>query len=212
MNNMRPGSEPGYDFTSQVIANATNDQTMPGGESVIDTQAMGGFIYPTRLTAYLTGGSPPFKPDILTVENTNEPYLTWLDYVLKQKDLPHVISTSFGDLEETVPRDYAERVCKEFAQLGARGVTALFSSGDFGIGTNDTCISNDGTKRRKFQPEFPTSCPYVTSVGGTFGVNPEAVVQSTFGDGSPYVSGSGFSEYFPRPKYQVSRQKSLDKQ
>lgn len=121
-------------------------------------------MYPTRFTSYSTGGSPPFTPDLATPTDTNEPYLTWLDYVLKQKDVPYVISTSYGDDEQSVPRDYATRVCSELAQLGARGVTLLFSSGDFGVGATGDCVSNDGTNRPKFLPAFPASCPYVTTV------------------------------------------------
>jgi tripeptidyl-peptidase I len=48
-----------------------------------------------------------------------------------------------------------------------------------------------------FLPAFPTSCPWVTSVGGTQGYLPEVAV-SRFG------SGAGFSNYFPQPSYQAS--------
>lgn len=132
------------------------------------TQAVGGIAYPTRFTSYSTGGSPPFNPDANEPTNTNEPYLTWLDYILKQKDIPNVISTSYGDDEQTVPLDYATRVCQEFAQLGAKGVTILFSAGDSGVGADGKCVSNDGKNTPKFLPAFPASCPYVTTVS----VNP----------------------------------------
>ncbi|KAG5717556.1 Tripeptidyl-peptidase sed2, partial [Termitomyces sp. T112] len=46
----------------------------------------------------------------------------------------------------------------------------------------------------RFQPLFPASCPYVTSVGGTVGI-PEVAVTRFF-------SGGGFSDYFERPSYQ----------
>jgi tripeptidyl-peptidase-1 len=120
---------------------------------------------------------------------------------MKQKDLPYVITTSYGDDEQTVPRDYAKRVCAELAQLGARGITLLFSSGDNGVGKNGTCVSNDGSNTRKFLPSFPASCPYVTTVGGTRDFNPERVA---FDVNNGYVAGGGWSEYFPRPDYQVS--------
>jgi subtilase family serine protease len=35
-----------------------------------------------------------------------------------------------GHFEETVPKDYAVSVCNLFAQLGVRGSTIFFSSGD----------------------------------------------------------------------------------
>lgn len=93
-----------------------------------------------------------------TPTDTNEPYLTWLDYVLGQKSVPYVISTSYGDDEQTVPLDYAQRVCSELAQLGARGITLLFSSGDSGVGANGTCVSNDGTNKQEFLPGMWIAC------------------------------------------------------
>ena len=78
-----------------------------------------------------------------------------------------------------------------FGELGARGVTVLFSSGDAGIGS--ACQTNDGLNTTKFQPTFPASCPYVTAVGGTTHFGPEEGV---------YFSGGGFSNYFERPSFQ----------
>ena len=67
----------------------------------------------------------------------------------------------------------------------------MFSSGDDGVGGGD-CLSNDGTKTKKFIPNFPASCPFVTTVGGTIRVSPEVAVS---------FSGGGFSNYFSRPRY-----------
>jgi tripeptidyl-peptidase I len=109
-----------------------------------------------------------------------------------------VITSSYGDDEQTVPESYAKRVCADFAQLGARGVSLTFSSGDGGVGDGDpdpatqTCITNDGTNRTEFLPGFPASCPFVTAVGGTIHI-PEVAVD---------FSGGGFSNYFSRPSYQ----------
>ena len=197
----RPGSDPTYQYSRQLIANPADNQLDQGVEANLDVQAVGGIVYPTRFTSYSTGGSPPFTPDLFTPTNTNEPYLTWLDYVLTQKEVPFVISTSYGDDEQTVPKNYATRVCAELAQLGARGVTLLFSSGDQGVGEQGSCVSNDGKNTTKFLPAFPASCPYVTTVGGTRDFNPE---QIAFDVNNGYVAGGGFSEYFPRPAYQVS--------
>lgn len=64
--------------------------------------------------------------------NTNEPYLDWLNFILEQSTIPQTITTSYGDDEQTVPNDYANSVCNGFMQLGARGISVLFASGDFG--------------------------------------------------------------------------------
>jgi tripeptidyl-peptidase-1 len=120
--------------------------------------------FPMRNTYYLTGGRAPYIPDEATPTNTNEPYLDWLEFILEQEDIPQTISTSYGDDEQTVPLDYAKSVCDLFAQLATRGVTALFSSGDFGVGSpGGSCLSNDGSNRQQFLPAFPASCALISS-------------------------------------------------
>lgn len=147
--------------------------------------------------SWSTGGSPPFLTDLLTTTDTNEPYLEWLNYVLAQDTLPQVISTSYGDDEQTVPYSYAKRVCDGFQQLGARGISVIFSSGDSGVGSDGACFSNSNTSQAALLPEFPTSCPWVTSVGGTKDFQPEVAV-------TRFASGAGFSNYFAKPAYQAS--------
>lgn len=171
-----------------------------GYEGNLDIETIAGLVWPINITSYATGGSPPFVPDVNTPTDTNEPYLVWLDYVLGKDDLPQTISTSYGDDEQTVPASYAQSVCEGFAQLGLRGVSLLFSSGDNGVGANGTCLSNDGKNTTMFLPAFPASCPYITAVGGTRDY-PEIVAYDTR---NGYVSGSGFSNYFAQPDYQKS--------
>lgn len=154
-------------FTINIVA-AGDDQQTPNNvtqlaagkdlEGNLDAETILSQTYPTPMMAWNTGGSPPFVPDTLTPTNTNEPYLTWLDFVLNQTTLPQVITTSYGDDEQSVPRSFAESVCNGFAQLGARGVSLLFSSGDNGVGADDACISNDGKNTSTFLPAFPASC------------------------------------------------------
>ncbi|CAL3971136.1 unnamed protein product [Diplocarpon coronariae] len=138
---------------------------------------------------YSVGGSPPW---LGTGENTNEPYLEFLEYMLGLDDsaLPQTISISYGDDEDTVPLAYANHVCNLFAQLGARGVSVLVASGDSGVGT--TCQSGSTTT---FTTSFPASCPWVTTVGGTTRNGPE---QAWTG------SGGGFSRRFAQPAYQAA--------
>lgn len=184
-------------------------------EANLDVQTIIGMTYPMPVTAFSTNGTPPQIPDAGAGDPPgNEPYLVWLNYVLGQKDLPQVISTSYGDDEQTVPTAYARRVCDGFAQLGARGISILFGSGDGGVGNiagNDptACVSNDGNNTFKFIPSFPPSCPYVTTVGATQGFEPETSASRPANSLGPdgkvhgyYASGGGFSDHFRRPRYQ----------
>ncbi|KAJ7881181.1 peptidase S8/S53 domain-containing protein [Mycena leptocephala] len=182
----------GGTFTHVQVNGGLNTQSSPGVEANLDIQYTEGISFPTPNIYYSTGGSPPFTKDTFTPTNTNEPYLDWLNFILNQTTIPQTFTTSYGDDEQTVPQDYAISVCNLFAQLGARGSSIMFSSGDEGVGGGD-CLTNDGTNRKIFQPAFPASCPFVTAVGGTTRVNPEVAVS---------FSGGGFSRYFARPSYQ----------
>jgi len=168
-------------------------------EGNLDVETMIGIAYPIPMIAYNTGGMPPFKPDALTTSNSNEPYQDWLNFMKTQTDLPTVVSSSYGDDEQTVPKDYATAVCQDFAQLGARGVSILFSSGDNGVGSTGNCIANDGSNKATFLPAFPAGCPYVTTVGATKNFAPEV---AAFDPLNGFTSGGGFSNYFSMPAYQ----------
>lgn len=206
----RPEAKEGaYQFKFDSIANGTTAQNytaaalqkQTGVEGNLDVQNMISVAWPTKLVAYTVGGSPPFIPDANTRSNTNEPYLTWLSSVLSEPDeyIARVISTSYGDDEQSVPLSYATRVCKDLAQLGARGVSLFYASGDNGVGPSGKCVSNDGKNSSMFLPAFPSSCPYVTAVGATGNFTPEIVAYIA---SENYASGGGFSNYFARPAYQ----------
>ena len=47
---------------------------------------------------------------------------------------------------------FHSKLCKAYAQLGARGVSILFASGDSGVG----CLDKNTTT---FRPTFPSNCP-----------------------------------------------------
>jgi tripeptidyl-peptidase-1 len=155
---------------------------------------------------YSTGGKAIIVPDLnfpTQASGLNEPYLEFFGYLLNltnTAELPHTISISYGDEEQTVPEPYARAVCDQIAQLGLRGVSVLSGSGDFGPGS--TCQTNDGKKTTRFLPFFPASCPYTTSIGGTQGI-PERAVS---------FSSGGFSDLWPRPWYQDAQVSEYIKQ
>ncbi|KAI9775697.1 MAG: vesicle formation at the endoplasmic reticulum [Candelina submexicana] len=165
-------------------------------EANLDVQYALSVSYPAPGVFYSTGGRGQLVPDLDQPDLTtaaNEPYLDLLQYLIKlpDSDLPKVLATSYGEDEQSVPQSYARTTCNMFAQLGARGVSVIFSSGDSGPGS--ACQTNDGRNTTRFSPMFPASCPWVTTVGGTYDIQPERAKS---------FSGGGFSDYFGRPKYQ----------
>lgn len=84
-----------------------NTQNNPGVEANLDIQTAAGLTFPTPNTFFTTGGSPPFIPDSNTPTDTNEPYDKFVAGLLTQSSIPGVVSTSYGDDEQTVPLDFA---------------------------------------------------------------------------------------------------------
>ncbi|KAG8739824.1 hypothetical protein FRC10_005085 [Ceratobasidium sp. 414] len=179
----------GRSFAFESVNGGLDNQAVPGSEANLDIQYGSAISYPTPNTFYSTGGRG--RSDTST---TNEPYIEWVHYMLAKQTLPSTISTSYGDDEQTVPLDYARSVCNAFVQLGARGVSLLFSSGDSGVGSGE-CLTSSVPPKKRFVPTFPATCHAVTAVGGTYGISPEI--------GVPFSQG-GFSDYFSMPGYQSS--------
>ena len=68
-------------------------------------------------------------------------------------------------------------------------VFQLFASGDDGAG----CHNNT-----HFEPQFPSSSPYITTIGGTAFIKPFGIGEEQGYD----ISGGGFSNFFDMPDYQ----------
>ncbi|KAH9948990.1 peptidase S8/S53 domain-containing protein [Amylocystis lapponica] len=116
-------------------------------------------------------------------------FLDSMNYFLGESDPPSAITTSYGFWEEDVSDSIANSLCNAYAQLGTRGTTILFASGDGGVsGAQSTSCTT-------FLPTFPSGCPYLTSVGATTGINPETAAD---------FSAGGFSNIFPTPSYQAA--------
>ncbi|KIJ66050.1 hypothetical protein HYDPIDRAFT_87640 [Hydnomerulius pinastri MD-312] len=124
----------------------------------------------------------------------------------------NVISTSYGYNEADLTPAYAARQCAEYAKLGLMGVTVLYSSGDSGVaGNGGVCLNPDGSQTadgKIFNPSFPGTCPYVTSVGATQLSPGKTVYDKEDACEQVIYSGGGFSNYFAVPDYQESAVKS----
>nr|AJD23157.1 tripeptidyl peptidase SED3 [Onygena corvina] len=187
----------GANFSVEYIGSGQNLQNSSRSsvEASLDIDYAIGLSNATTVF-YTAGGNGPLVPDLDQPDeehNANEPYLDQLHYLLSlpSEKLPAVLTTSYGENEQSVPREFSNATCSLFAQLGARGVSVIFSSGDSGVGTS--CWTNDENKRTRFNPIFPATCPFVTSVGATFGIDPERAAS---------FSSGGFSDRHARPSYQ----------
>ena len=122
----------------------------------------------------------------------NEPFLKWLYTMGNTSDatIPKVFSTSYGEDEKSTDVPDADRMNVEFMKAGARGISLMYASGDEGA----------NCKGGVYVPEWPSSSPYITAVGGT-----------TDGEGggggderAAALSSGGFSNRYGAPAYQKS--------
>ncbi|KAI0810011.1 peptidase S8/S53 domain-containing protein [Xylaria sp. FL0064] len=121
----------------------------------------------------------------------------------------NVISVSYGRNEGDRPSSYTARECNESMKLGLMGVTLLFSSGDTGVaGISGRCLLDNGAPTPvgsdygRFNPLFPASCSWITSVGGS-----ALSANGSIGDREvvayQFPPGGGFSNLFTLPDYQA---------
>ncbi|CDO69077.1 hypothetical protein BN946_scf184992.g26 [Trametes cinnabarina] len=177
----RPDMNPATNFSVVGIDGGDNDQNVPSvSEGELDIQYTVGLATNVPVTYYFIG-----------FDNQDGDLMGFLDeanVILALDKPPQVLTTSYGLQESSLSFALTDKLCRAYAQLGARGTTILYASGDSGPG----CADDVGDA---FEPTFPSNCPFITSVGGTQGFSPEEAWTGSSG---------GFSNYFSRPSYQAA--------
>ena len=127
-------------------------------------------------------------------------WANWIEQVASTPDPPRVFSISFGGLESQYPASVMLAFEYEAIKLGLQGVTILVASGDAGA----SGIRKGQATACGYEPQFPTSCPYVTSVGATMGAESGlAEVVCSTAQGAVITSTGGFSNTYPLPEWQA---------
>jgi len=145
-------------------------------ESLLDIEYIGAVANPVPLTVYY-------------LEEFS--LLTWIQTVGSTSNPGWVHSVSYGnDERQQTSAAYMTQVAGQFQQIGARGISVLFASGDQGVWGR----SGHGSK---FNPDFPGACPWITTVGGT------DFATDNIGDETAWnAGGGGFSDQFAMPSWQ----------
>jgi len=158
----------------------TQSIAQAGIEADLDTQYTVGIASGVPVTFYTVG------------ESNSDGIDGFIDIVTSmeaQSTVPHVWTTSYGFNEQDLDASITSTVCNSYMAFGARGASIFMSSGDGGVG------GSQPTGCTRFLATFPSSCPFVTSVGATTGFSPETAAD---------FSSGGFSEFFTQPSYQSS--------
>uniref|UniRef100_M4BFP3 subtilisin n=1 Tax=Hyaloperonospora arabidopsidis (strain Emoy2) TaxID=559515 RepID=M4BFP3_HYAAE len=188
-----------------------NQPEQASTEASLDVQYLTGVCRNATTFVWTMNGSNPYSSE-------DEPFVEFAEEVLALENPPLVISISYADDEEhifDVSPGYARTLDILLIKMGLRGITVLIASGDDGvtglrpefmkIPVEDMCEQSG--------PEWPSSSPYITTVGATMlltGVR-EAIkpfyrtkeeVVCSVEDGGIITSGGGFSNIYPMPDYQ----------
>ncbi|KAI0093371.1 family S53 protease [Irpex rosettiformis] len=181
LTNLRPDINPATVFTLQTLDGGQNTQTQSqaGIEADLDTQYTIGIATGVPVTFISTGNN---------IKDSVGGFFDLAEFLLGESAPPSVVTTSYGENEQDIGTSAANQLCSAFQQLGARGVSILYSSGDGGVAGSQT------TRCTNFLATFPSGCPFMTSVGATTGI-PETAAS---------FSSGGFSNVFAQPSYQAS--------
>ncbi|KAI0769638.1 family S53 protease [Trametes elegans] len=181
LTNFRPDLPASTTFTLQTLDGGSNPQSADeaGVEADLDIQYTIGVA--TEVPTFFISVGERFNDGAL------EGFLDIINFLLGEDSPPQVLTTSYGQNENTISRALANNLCTAYTQLGARGVSILFASGDGGV------AGSQSSRCTTFLPTFPSGCPFMTSVGATTGV-PET---------SASFSSGGFSNFFAQPSYQA---------
>lgn len=150
---------------------------------------------------YIAALSGARIPTWWLAENTanNDPgnidFSLWCEEVSSLTPMPYVVSISWGSGYERYVNDTNVMIADNdaFRKLGLLGVSVFAASGDSGPG-----VRSEEFNCNTFTPSWPSSSPYLTSVGATYANS------TTEREVSVNWSGGGFSTVFTRPAWQAA--------
>ncbi len=217
------GKGPVVKLLDNAVLQTTNQSFNYNGESALDLEFAMAMIFPQTATLFQVGDLVQGASFNNLLDSIDSSYCTFQGGGSTNPDIDgqynnrvncgttkptNVISTSYSYNEGDLTASYEQRQCNEYMKLGLQGVTILYSSGDFGVaGNGNTCIDaatgayNNGSSGL-FNPSFPGTCPYVTSVGATQLLNGTSVRGQETACQRVIFSGGGFSNIFGMPSYQ----------
>ena len=203
-----------------IIGNCNTSTDTPDVEASLDLQFQMA-VNPSNKQMYINVPQWQYDFAVTMFNLTNPPLVNSISWgwAESQQCEQDVFPSCYISVD---PEVYSKRVNIEFMKLSLRGITLISSSGDAG---SPSRINEDCTSSQKLNPIFPTSSPWVTSVGGTIVMNPktESIHKKNIpsickkypciigGDQlncnynrCSWTSGGGFSNFFERPWWQVN--------
>jgi hypothetical protein len=163
----------------------TGNPNGPDGQVMIDIEVSGAVAPAANIVVY-------FAP------NTDAGFLDAISAAVHDnKNKPSVISISWGGPESSWTRQAMTAYDQAFRTAAAMGITVCVAAGDAG--------ADDGVGDGANHVDFPTSSPWVLSVGGTSLVSTDKSITSerAWNNGpTAGATGGGISDFFPLPDWQ----------
>ncbi|MCO5594508.1 hypothetical protein L7F22_048540 [Adiantum nelumboides] len=152
----------GYSVPIFELEGAKNDPSKAGDEAMLDVEIVVGQTFPLQTTVYYFGDS-------------DSVFSSTFQHFIKADSQPKIVTVSYAVQESELTRAQAFDNCWNAQKLAALGTTIFFGSGDWGVGTY-----NKSKTCPPFRPLFPSTCQFITSVGGTQKFSPEEVASRAF--------------------------------
>eukprot|EP01033_Poteriospumella_lacustris_P018393 gene18393-13225_t len=166
-------------YNGQMYNNACYVDTSNCDEASLDVQ------YITAMAQLV-----PTYYDYFYVDSNNL-FLDWIMTVVNMTNPADVFSISYGMPENYAAGDMIASFNTEAMKLGIEGITIINSSGDDGAVGDMPATS--GSSYCGYYPDFPSTSPYVTSVGATMGPESGTEEVTCQTPSSVITSGGGFS-------------------
>jgi len=149
--------------------------------------------------------APGAKIILVTIPDSSFISFTKLFNYIVSNDIGKIVSTSWIIEEDLLSKDEINIQHSIFLLGLAKGINFFFPSGDWGSSNTPRSLLIPSSMNKTIS-YYPSSDPFVTSVGGT------TLIKKTIGfyeeawggidNGLTYGSGGGFSKFFTRPFYQ----------
>lgn len=195
-----------------IIAKGTRENipTQASTETSLDLQYMVSVARNATTMVWTMDGRNPFSYE-------DEPFVAFAQSILDLKNPPYVVSISYSDDEEhifNVSPEYARSLDVLLIKMGLRGISVLIASGDDGVAGLRPEFEKLSMKEacQRNGPQWPSSSPYITTVGATMHLEPqfsnnpffltdqEVVCSSDVG--GMITTGGAFSNIYRMPPYQ----------
>eukprot|EP01038_Epipyxis_sp_PR26KG_P006001 gene6001-8263_t len=132
-------------------------------------------------------------------------WVSWLVSIASMSKPPAVISISYGNYESDISTSIFRLFNIQALKLAVQGVTLVAASGDDGAAGHD---ARTDSSKCGYNPIFPASSPYVTTLGGTKVSSASVEVTCQSDNGGEITTGGGVSDYYGTPSWQSDSFKS----